>query len=675
MKFINYAVVHFSILLVLGITAAHFFPCPFLFSFKILLALVALLLITWIIARTQLSPTIFFEIIAYLCFFGIGYFNYQIRLPNFQPEHYSRFSSEEIPMLLQIKIIEVLKPDNYNHNYIVKALALNGKKTTGKILIALQKDSLLKNKTIDDVLLVSATLKTIPEPLNPNQFDYSKYIQSLGVYHQIHVSKDHILKNTVGIPTLRGRAEHLRTYLLEKLQRTHLNTNERAIIQALVLGQKKDINKALYNDYAAAGAVHILAVSGLHMGIVFLIFSTLFYPLNRLKYGMYAHSILLLLCLWSFAFITGLSPSVTRAATMFSFFAFAKSINRQTNTINTLFLSFFILLLFNPLWLFHVGFQLSYLAVISILIVQPKLHKYYRPRFYLDKLFWGIFTVSIAAQLGIIPLSLYYFHQFPGLFLITNIVVLPVLGILLGGGVLIVVLAVFGWLPEWLVFTYNFLIGSLNGFISWIANQEHFLFENIHFSEVKVISSYLFLAAMMLVWKKFNYIKLVFVLVSFSLLTSIFIWNKFETSGNQLVVFHKSKKTLIGYKQAGNLIVLRRDSVKSSKNTFPIKGYFIAQNITNYSEEDIPEVFRYRNNIILVLDSLGVYPKLSEKAIVILTESPKVNLERLIDSLQPQLIIADGSNYISYIARWKKTCLQKKLPFHPTGVKGALIIE
>jgi len=674
MKFINFTVVQFSVLLAIGIAASHYFKSLSVSILPVLLFLCTLLFGTWLLARKQLFQQVYFGSIAVFCFFALGFFNYQIRTPQFQTNHYSNRIFKNQSSLLQLKITEVLKSNNYNQKYISEVQFIDGETSSGKILLSVKKDSSFKNATIDNVFLVSSEIKTIAKPLNPYQFDYSKYLETLGVYGQIRISNFQILDKKQGKKTIRGLAEKFRNHLLLKLEKTSLGQDERAILQALVLGQKKDISKDLYSDYAAAGAVHILAVSGLHVGILFFIFSFVLKPIRLLPYGNLLQSVLLALCLWSFAFITGLSPSVTRAVTMFSFFAFANVIDRETNTTNTLFLSFFVLLLINPLWLFQVGFQLSYLAVLSILLIQPKLRKLYRPRFYIDTLFWNILTVSIAAQFGILPLSLFYFHQFPGLFFITNIVVLPILGILLGLGVLLICLSGINLLPEGFVIVYNFLLSKLNQFIIWVASQDRFLFEDIHFSEGKLLASYAVIIAHTLLLQSYSYKKTLFVFASLGFLIVVFIWDKYDASENELIIFHKNRKTLIGYKQAEQFLLFRSDS-ETYKKAFPIKGYRIAQQIDTFSEENMPAVFNYKDKTILVLDSVGVFPKLSSRPVLILTESPKVNLERLIDSLNPEIIIADGSNYTSYVARWKKTCAQKKLPFHHTGTKGAYIIE
>lgn len=674
MKFINFAVVRFSAFLGLGILIAHFFPTT-TFLLKYLLALLFGVAVLWLWARKQLIQNVYFGIAAYLCFFTIGYFNYQIRLQQFQPHHYSHYTSENKAELLQLKIKQNLKPDNFSLKYFAEVNAINGVPAHGKVLLNVSKDSIKESFSADEILLVYGIISEIPKPLNPYQFDYSKYMKSLGVYGQLRVSEKEILKTSIGTQTLMGIAQNFRTEIVEKLQKTKLKKDERAIIQALVLGEKKDIDKNLYSEYAAAGAVHILAVSGLHVGILYVILAFLFKPLSRLKYGIIFHSLLIVLLLWGFALLSGLSPSVTRAVTMFSFFAFAKLFNRETNSINTLFLSFLALLIFNPLWLFQVGFQLSYLAVFFIVWLLPIFYKIGYSKYWIVRKVWTIVAVTVSAQIGVLPLSLYYFHQFPGLFLLTNIVVLPFLTVLMCGGILIVILATLEILPDWLASSYNFLIEGLNGFIHWVAVQDEFLFKNIHFSTLKVVGAYMVIIALALLLMKMKYRRLVVSLLAISGFITIYIYDEFRTSANQFVIFQKSKQTLIGRKNGKNLVVFKNGPVENISETYPIKSYITAINIDTYSEEKLPQLFKYNHKNILILDSLGIYPKRKNIHTLLITNSPKVNLNRLIDSLRPKQIVADGSNYFTYVKRWKKTCQLKKLPFSHTAKEGAFSLE
>jgi competence protein ComEC len=674
MKFINFSIVKFAFFLTAGILVAHNFQTDY--YFYLFITLFISLFIVWLIIRNHLFQTIYFGIITYSCILFLGALSYQISLPEYQKHHYLQndLSSLNEP-ILQLKVIDILKSDTYNSKYIAELIAIDKKSFSGKLLLNIKKDSAETLLRIDDMVLISSRIQKIPIPLNPDQFDYSSYMKSLGVYGQIHINQQNILKQTKGTSTLKGQADKVRNYLIRNLKESSLSPNELAIIQALILGQKRDINKQLYEDYSAAGAIHILAVSGLHVGIIFLILIAILKPLKNLLRSELPISIIIVICLWGFAFLTGLSPSVIRAVTMFSFFAFAKSINRETNAINTLFLSYFVLLIINPLWLFYVGFQLSYLAVFFILWLIPLFNKVYYPKNRILKKFWGIITVTLAAQIGIIPLSIYYFHQFPGLFFITNLIILPFLGILLGGGIILIFLSLINILPDWYALLYNSLIKMMNSSIHWIANQELFLFQDITFSVPKVLTSYLLIISIILFLKKQNRKRRLFFIASLTLLFSVSIIDKYSYSKNELIVFHKSRESIIVNKIGSELQLYKSDSTVTYKNKYPINNYKIANGIKEYSEKAIPHVFKYKEKTILILDSLGVYPKEGKINIAILSNSPKINLDRMLDSLQPNMIIADGNNYKSYLKRWSFSCKEKGINFYFTGADGAFILE
>lgn len=674
MRFINFSVVKFAFFLTAGILVAHIYPSST--YFYLFLFIIISLIINWIITRNHLFQTPYFGIITYASFFFLGAILYQIQLPEFNNNHYShleRVTSQD--ETLQLKIKEVLKNDIYNTKYIVEVIAINKKPTDGKLLLNIKRDSVEHFFEIDDELLVSSKYNKILPPLNPYQFDYSGYMKSLGVYYQLEINQCDILTFLKGKSTFRGQADKIRNHIIQKLNHISFSKDELAIVQALILGQRKDINKQLYSEYSAAGAIHILAVSGLHIGIIYMILFFILNPLKNLFKSKIIVSILIVIILWGFAFLTGLSPSVIRAVTMFSFLAFAKSMNRETNSINTLFLSYFVLLIINPLWLFHVGFQLSYLAVFFILWLLPLFNRIYYPKNKILKKIWGIITVTLAAQIGIIPLSLYYFHQFPGLFFITNLVILPFLGILLGGGIILIVLVVLNFIPDWYISSYNYLIKMLNSFIKWIAHQESFLYQEITFSINKVLASYILIISLILILRRQNRINTLFLIVGLTLVFSVTVFDNYSNSSNELIVFHKSKHSIIGNKNGFDFQLLKSDSTKSYFDSNPIKGYKIEKGIKKYSESPIPSVFKYKSNIILVLDSLGIYPKNHKIDIVILSNSPKINLMRLIDSLQPRKVIADGNNYKTYVNRWKNTCEEKQMPFHYTGTDGAFVFK
>jgi len=267
--------------------------------------------------------------------------------------------------------------------------------------------------------------------------------------------------------------------------------------------------------------IHILAVSGLHVGIVMLLLQQLTYVLRNSKFKM-LRLLLIVSGIWSFAILTGASPSVLRAATMFSFLQLGNSLGKKNQSTTAVLFSAMLLLLTDPMMLYQIGFQMSYLAVIAILWIQPWLSHFIYPKYYLTKLIWGIITVSISAQLGVLPLSLYYFHQFPSLFLISNTVVLPFLGTLLIGGIVIVGLSVVDILPEWLVIAYGKSIDTLNMFIRWIAEKESFIYMHITISGLALVAFYALIITSILFFKKSNTWRLVLLLMCIIINTAIY---------------------------------------------------------------------------------------------------------------------------------------------------------
>ena len=359
---------------------------------------------------------------------------------------------------------------------------------------------------------------------------------------------------------------------------------------------------------------------------------------------------------------------------MFSIVAIGLNLKRTSNIYNTLATSIFVLLLIKPSFIFDVGFQLSYAAVFAIVSIQPIIEPLLKPKNKLLNLLWKTLTVTVSAQFGIIPISLYYFHQFPSLFWLSNLVVIPVLGIILGLGLLVITLALIDLLPEFIADIFSFVIRMMNTFFEWIARQESFLFQDISFNIFQVIISYLLIFT---IYQFYFNRKAKWVFYSLVLIIGFqanFIFNSNQNKGEILYIFHKSKYTIIGKKTDKKLqLYSNLESVET--NTIP-RTFAVKNNLTIERPKPLQPIFNLKNRTLLVVDSLGVYPVINLKIdYALLTQSPKINLNRLIDSIQPKAIIADGSNYKSYILRWKTTCLKQKIPFYQTGKTGAFIID
>ena len=677
MKNFQFIFLRLSIYLIAGILLAFYVEV----SFQPLLIIGVIILCFFILAfyraRINLFPDSLFGIATFLLIFYLGFITAFFNIPENQSSHYINLNIEPTDsFILSGKISEELKPTTFSQRFIVEAeyLILEDSKRAlkGKILLNLFQDSINEVQPKPGMrILAPWTPESFKTPLNPFQFSYARYMKQLQVESQLNLNGSKI--SIIGSePDLRSKAWNLRERLIWYLKKYDFGKKELAVFQALILGQRRDISPDLYKDYAAAGAIHILAISGLHIGILLLLLNFLFKPMESLKHGRYIKPALIILLLWAFAFLTGLSASVVRAVFMFSFIAVGLQLKRKTSSLNSLFLSLFFLLVIDPYYLFQVGFQLSYLAVFSIIVFQPLIYQLFSPGNKIIDYFWKLTSVSLAAQIGVIPLSIYYFHQFPGLFLVSNLVVLPFLGIILVFGIIVIFLAAFEILPYILEYLFSALLQMLNTFIEKIAEIDSFVLSNIQLDLLQTISLYIVILCCLFLIRKTNFYRLSFFLTAILLFQVTVIYSQMNIPKTEAIIFHKSKRTIIGIKEQENFRIYSEEKV----DNFLITDYLRERNIEKLESYKIPNILSLCNRLTLVIDTSGNYNlKDFDPELLVLINSPKINLERVLNSFSPEKIIVDGSNYNSFIRRWRETAENKKIPFHYTGEKGAYIIK
>ncbi|MFY9243486.1 MAG: ComEC/Rec2 family competence protein [Polaribacter sp.] len=633
--------------------------------------LLGIILILIVVFNQKIFRTFF----AFLLFFILGISSVFIDNSENYDSYYNHYLKENSSVIL--KIDKILKSSNYHYKYDVNVVQIDSVKTRGKVLLNVLKDSAFRSFKVDELIFAKPEFLEVNKSLNPYQFDYRFYLAKQGIHHQIFLTSDSYKSSGIQGFSLVGLSANFRDKVQESLREYNFKNDEFGVINALLLGQRQEISKDLIADYSKAGAIHILAVSGLHVGIILLILTNLLKPMERLKNGRIIKTILIVFLLWGFAFVAGLSASVVRAVTMFTFLAIGMSFKRKNIVLFSLITSMFFLLIFKPMFLFDVGFQLSYLAVFGIVLVQPKLYTFWKTKYKIIDYFWQLTTVSIAAQIGILPLSLYYFHQFPGLFILSNLIIIPCLGVILLGGILIISLALIGVLPQFLADFYGAVISMMNNFVGWISSQEQFLFTEISLSFLMMLVCYfaIFLGVYFLI--KISSKRLLYVLASILLVQSVFLYeNHRKKTKKEFIVFYKSRNTILGNRIGEKLIVTHDlDSLEISKTNFMV-SYRINENIIPVYRKGFSNIFSFEKDKILIVDSLGVYQlKNLNKPIVLLQQSPKINLERLIKEIDPKEIIADGSNYKSYVKRWQETSKKLEIPFYYTAEKGAYILK
>ncbi|MFC2126842.1 ComEC/Rec2 family competence protein [Bacteroidota bacterium] len=585
--------------------------------------------------------------------------------------HYLNYQKESSHFKLCIK--EVLSENTYSDRFYAEVMRVGSKKTSGSVLLYIEKDSCSMPIQVGDYLYTKNKIRKLNEAKNPYAFDYASYLEKKNVLAQISLKKGEFLRMGYDSYAIVRWANTFRTYIIFQLQKKIANVEVISMTEAMVLGQRENLSKNILENYKKAGVMHILAVSGLHVGILLWLLNWLLQPLLFFKYGQNIRLVLVVLFLWCFAFVAGLSSSVIRAVTMFSFVAFGLLFKKKGALGNSLVSSAFLLLLIHPLYLFDVGFQLSYSAVFSILFVQPILSRFWVPKYKILKYFWSLITVSVAAQVGVLPLSLYYFHQFPGLFVLTNLVVIPIIGLILVLGILIVVGSLLELAPSQLIFVYENLIIQLNNFIQNVAAYEGFVFKEIPFSGAKLLIAYMLVFTFFVFFISKKTRNFYFFLMSIVFFQGVCIYEKYESMTRiEFVVFDQYRSSLLLLNNRGRLTVYREGVIQSQQN---ISAYKTNVGLVDCSIIDsIPKLINFNSKHVLIVDEDKLYQlKKSKVDLLLLRNSTSINLDKCIEILHPKIIVADGSNYPSRKQLWRITSINNNIPFYDTS-NGAYVL-
>ncbi len=673
MSILTFPLARITIGFVAGILGAYYLnPNPECIFILLLLAGIVFSITYFLSKQITINP-LYFGFATYFLAMGIGATTQIIHTDSYQQSNYVHDPTIfEKPHLISVTVREKLRSSAYNDRYIAIVNKIDTKKHSGRILLNVRKDSLNHPFEIGTHLRIKGALYKNSLAKNPNQFDYGKYLENKQIYAQLYADAAEIQTGSRLDKDPWYYTSKLRTKIIHNLEKNHFNKAELNVAIALILGQQQEISPDIIRDYQYAGAVHILSVSGLHIGFILLFVTFLLKPFPNTRRGSFIKLIIILLSLSLFGLIAGLAPSVVRSVAMFSFVAIGMYLRRSTNIYHTLLVSILLILLFQPSFLFDVGFQLSYIALFFILWLQPLLAQLWVPKNKVTNYFWEILTVSFAAQIGAFPLSIYYFHQFPGLFFVTNLVIIPFLSLIMGLGVLVMVLAAFDYVPLFLAKGFEWSILILNKIINAIASLEQFIIRDIPFNWPLLVSFYLLIVSLVLWFKKPSFNRLALSLIAiFILQITYFETHWTNQSQKEFVIFHSKKNTLITERNGENSTLFANDSLlKTASENKTLTSYLMGNFSHLKSKKKLQNTLYFQDKKILVLDSLGVYPKNSTPDIVVLTQSPKINLERMFQTLKPEMVVADGSNYKTYISLWEASCLKMKIPFHATGKKG-----
>jgi len=324
------------------------------------------------------------------------------------------------------------KPSEKNNSYqTILKIESQRLSTPEKIVAYFSKTEFDSTITTGDLIVINSKPQLIKNSGNPFEVDYQTMMNRNGIWFSAYLNQGSYLKTGKSLRHPEIWAEYYRDKLIQYLSEAIKDKEARAVVSALTLGYRAEIEPETIDYFASTGAMHVLSVSGLHVALIYFIMG---YFLSFLKYGRLGRLIftfVMIMFLWAYAFITGFTPAVQRATVMFTFVILGNSLRRPVNIYNSLMASAFFLFLLKPEVIFDIGFQLSYLAVFGIVSIQPPLDSLLNTKNKIIKWSWSLFTVSVAAQFITFPLGFYYFNQFPNLFWLSSFIVIPITTIVL----------------------------------------------------------------------------------------------------------------------------------------------------------------------------------------------------------------------------------------------------
>lgn len=542
-----------------------------------------------------------------------------------------------------------------------------------------------------DIIAVQLSLNEFEKPINPNQFDIAKYMKQEGIRYTSFIKEKEwiFLKNNAN-PIINYSLK-LRDKFISVFEQCSIADKQLAVLSALTLGYRELLDDEINRVYSSTGAIHILSVSGLHVGILylFLVFILRFIPTNRLSNII--KLIIVLLFLWFFAVLTGLSPSVSRSALMFSLVAIGQWYGARSNIYNTLAAAAFALLIANPNNMLNLGFQLSFIAVLSIVVFYPFIHSLLYFKNKISAYIWSLIAVSIAAQIGTLPLTLGHFAQFPNYFILTNLIAIPLSTLILYISVLLLALSPFQIIAVWIGKLLNLLVFALNSSLEWIERLPLSISLGLHLNsfQMLILTTGLIFLASYLFSNRIRYVQISIASIILVLMLSFSHRNQiFE---DEFIVFNLPKKSAICIKVKGEAHFINMDNSDKyvEQNGFYVGGY-IKKNTFRGRFHSIKPNSSNPDSTILIRKSNGIAIISVKQFLVAIPYSDstakthsnfKINVNailinnhfapNILEFIKPQVAIIDNS-----IPKWKLdkvmvSLVSENIVTHHLNSKGA----
>lgn len=565
--------------------------------------------------------------------------------------------------VISMVFLEELKSNEYSQRFYAYVDNVDTKEVKGKLLVDVPLDE--ERPKVGERWMSFSQIARIAPQRFLGGFNYAAYLQNKEIYGQIKLSEENGFKLREE-DAWRYDFARLREKMMSHFKSVFQSEQASQLGVSLLFGDRKGLNTEVLENFKNTGVMHVLAISGLHVGILFVLLSFLFKKLPRIP-----KELLIVFCLWGFAFMSGLSASVFRAVLMFSIVAIARLYRRQQYSVNTVAFAMLFSLCLSPRWLYDLGFQLSYAAVFSIVFFYPVFKKYTYSNWWLVRYLKELIAVSIAAQLGVFPLLLFYFHQFPWYFLLGNMIAIPLVTLLLLCGFAVFI---FSFVSQFIAGNLAYVFEKLSQILFYgvekVSEIPMGMLDNISFHYTLVFSVGLIIVAFFSCLKDFRSQKVIMFLTALFLVqVNVVVVNYRYGRMSDLTITSDSKGVLLFVKEKGKAIVYaERCDERGYEKVFA--DYKREYWVDELEFRGLPLGFVHQGHEFLVVNRKEVLDIHEKQEVLLITSDTKINYERLFDETEPKFILLSST-----VPKWqreliKRSCIKKEIPFHDISEKG-----
>ena len=607
--------------------------------------------------------------------------------PLHQKDNYSRVYQSGDAIVATVAEALLSKPKTYKANATITAVYHNQKylPATGTVIVYFDKKSIDDRLQYGSQIVFAKPVQKIKNTGNPGALDYQRFLLFQGITAQVFLKSGEYAILPVTQASFQNFLNQTSSYVIKTLQTYIPRQKEAGVAEALLIGYRNDLDKQLVQSYSNTGVVHIIAISGLHLGMIYGFILLLFSSFKNKRWYRFVVPVIALSVIWLFTLLAGAVPSILRSAVTFSFIAVGMFINRKTNIYNTLAASAFCLLLFNPYMLWDVGFQLSYAAVLSIVLFTKPLYNCLYVQNKLLNRIWQLTCVNIAAQILTLPIVLYNFHQFPLLFLINNLLVIPLSEIILFVTLFIVVISKWAGLSMLVGKGAQFLLWLMNTLIEHTEKLPFSLVSNIKTDVVQAVLLYIIivLLAIWLFYKMPRFFMYGLVLLAgLTFYTLADVWKR--SHQQKIIIYNISKHEVVDVITGRNVLCFCDSNVTNDVgvNGFYIKPCRTLFTIKECSNKLLPTndnlIIQVGGKTILLVSKLPAKLWTNNKIkadIVLITNNAKLYITDLCKLVDCSIIVADNNTSVWKLQKWKQSCDSLHIRFYSVAEQGAFIAD